>query len=67
MEAMLGISVSLSLSQTSKNAMSFLLSLTFSLQQNWRRGQNRFCLERRAVGEGEEGWGAGKKDVYPYE
>jgi hypothetical protein len=23
--------------------MSFLLSLTFSLQQNWRRRQNRFC------------------------
>jgi hypothetical protein len=24
----------------------------FSLQQNWRRGQNRFCLEERN-GEGE--------------
>jgi hypothetical protein len=36
---------SLSLPQTSKNAMSFLLSLTFSLQQNQRiKGQNRFCL-----------------------
>jgi hypothetical protein len=22
-----------------------------SLQQNWRRGQNRFCLETRQVGE----------------
>jgi hypothetical protein len=23
----------------------------FSLQQNWRRGQNRFCLEARGDGE----------------
>jgi hypothetical protein len=38
MEAMLGIS------QYSKNAMSFILSLMFPFQQNWRtRGQNRFC------------------------
>jgi hypothetical protein len=22
----------------------------FSLQQNWRKGQNRFCLEARGVG-----------------
>jgi hypothetical protein len=29
----------------------------FSLQQNWRRGQNRFCLEVREVGEREEGRG----------
>jgi hypothetical protein len=27
--------------------MSFLLSLMLSLQQNWRREQNRFCLEAR--------------------
>jgi hypothetical protein len=40
MEVMLGISVSLS--QTSKNSMSFLLSPMFSLQQNWKRGQKRF-------------------------
>jgi hypothetical protein len=26
-----------------------------SLQQDWRRGQNRFCLEARGVGEGEKG------------
>jgi hypothetical protein len=39
MEAMLGISL------YSKNATPFLLSLMFSLQQNWRRGQNRFCLK----------------------
>jgi hypothetical protein len=42
------LSVELSLSQTSKTAMSSLLSLMFSLQQNWRiRGQNRFCPEAR--------------------
>jgi hypothetical protein len=29
--------------------MSFLL-LVSSLQQNWRRGQSRFCLKERAVG-----------------
>jgi hypothetical protein len=31
----------------------------FSLQQNWRRGQNMFCLEARRVGperaEGKDG------------
>jgi hypothetical protein len=42
----------LSLSQASKNAMPFLLSLLFSLQQYWRKGQYRFCLEVR-------GWGTG--------
>jgi hypothetical protein len=25
----------------------------FSLQQNWRRGQNRFCLEAREMGKRE--------------
>jgi hypothetical protein len=30
--------------------MSFFLSLMFSLQQNWRRGQNRFYLEARGGG-----------------
>jgi hypothetical protein len=34
----------------------FLLLLMSSLQQNWRRGQNRFCLEARGWG-GEEGGG----------
>jgi hypothetical protein len=29
--------------------MSFLLLLISSLQQNWRRGQNRFCLEARQL------------------
>jgi hypothetical protein len=47
MEAMLIISLyNQSLSQTSKNIMSFLLYLMFSLQQNLRtRGWKRFCLE----------------------
>jgi hypothetical protein len=27
----------------------------FSLQQNWRREQNRFCLEAKGL-EGEEWW-----------
>jgi hypothetical protein len=31
--------------------MSFLLLLISSLQQNWRKGQNRFCLEVRGMGE----------------
>jgi hypothetical protein len=26
-----------------------------SLQQNWRRGQNRFCLEVRGVGRKKKG------------
>jgi hypothetical protein len=26
-----------------------------TLQQNWRKGQNRFCLEVREMGGGEEG------------
>jgi hypothetical protein len=45
-----------------KNIMSFLLLLMSSLQQNWRRGQNRFCLEAREVGVREgcgRGWEAG--------
>jgi hypothetical protein len=46
------LSVRLSLSQTSKNAMSFLFSLMFPLQQNWRtREQNRFFPE----------WGCGRR------
>jgi hypothetical protein len=31
----------------------------FSLQQNWKRRQNRFCLEAR--GKGREGWDVGWK------
>jgi hypothetical protein len=37
----------------------------FSLQQNWRRGQNRFCLEVRGLrgrGRGRDG----SNNVYTY-
>jgi hypothetical protein len=40
--------------------MSFLLSVMFSLQQNWRGGQNKFCLEVRGVEE-REGGGRGER------
>jgi hypothetical protein len=36
-----------------------------SLQQNWRKGQNRFCLEAREVrvrGRGRWGWGGGRNN-----
>jgi hypothetical protein len=50
------LSVELSLSQTSKNAMSFLFTLKFSHHENQRRGQNRFCPERgQCCGEEEGG------------
>jgi hypothetical protein len=48
MEAMLGISIVILIS-TSKNILSFLLLLMSSLQQKWRKGQNRFSLEAREV------------------
>jgi hypothetical protein len=55
-EAMLGIFLCsypyLKLAKT----LSFLLLLMSSLQQNWRKGRNRFCLEAKRVG-GEEGGG----------
>jgi hypothetical protein len=35
--------------------MSFLLLLMFTLQPNWRKGQNRFCLEAREMGGGQQG------------
>jgi hypothetical protein len=38
--------------------MSVLLLLMSTLQQNWRKGQNSFCLEASGV-EGETGWEAG--------
>jgi hypothetical protein len=37
--------------------MSFLLLLLSTLQQNWRKAQNRFCLE--GMGEREEGESGG--------
>jgi hypothetical protein len=41
-----------------------------SLQQNWRKGQYRFCLEARGLREKGEGGGWGRNDpnnVYTYE
>jgi hypothetical protein len=43
---------------TIKNAMFFLLLLISTLQQNWRKAQNRSCLEGR--GREEEGGGGGQ-------
>jgi hypothetical protein len=42
--------------------MSFLLLLMSSLQQNWRRGQNRFCLEAREVEGIRKGLGVGERN-----
>jgi hypothetical protein len=53
MEAMLETLCIAVLILTSKNGLSFLLLLMSSLQQNWRKGWNRFHLEVR--GGGEEG------------
>jgi hypothetical protein len=39
--------------------MSFLLLLMSALQQNWRKEQNKFCLEARGRGCGEGGGGSG--------
>jgi hypothetical protein len=50
MEAMLGISLYSYLYLKLAKMLSFLLSLMFSLQQHWRKGKNRFCLEARWVG-----------------
>jgi hypothetical protein len=44
---------------TSKKAIFFLLLLMSSLQQNWRKGQNRFCLEVKGVGGRRRRQGAG--------
>jgi hypothetical protein len=46
MEAMLGISLCTCLYP---KLAKIILSLMFSLQQNLRRGQNRFCLEVRGI------------------
>jgi hypothetical protein len=41
--------------------LSFLLLLMSSLQQNWRRGQNTFCLEVKGMGEKRGGGGQGRE------
>jgi hypothetical protein len=33
-----------------------------TLQQNWRNGQIRFCMEARGVGGTERRWGAGGRN-----
>jgi hypothetical protein len=52
-----------------KNAI--LLNLMFSLQQNWRREQNKLCLEVRGVERGGGEWTVegrdGPNNVYTYE
>jgi hypothetical protein len=45
MEATLGISLNSYLNLKLAKTLSFLLSLRLSLQQNQRRGRNRFCPE----------------------
>jgi hypothetical protein len=42
--------------------MFFLLLLMSSLQQNWRKGQNRFFLEARGVGGKGRGCGTGGRN-----
>jgi hypothetical protein len=56
MKPMLGISLCSCPYLNCKNAMSFSLLVVFTLQQNWRKAQNRFCLEARveAGGRGEK-------------
>jgi hypothetical protein len=41
--------------------LSFLLLLLSSLQQNWREGQNTFCLEARGCREDGGGGGQGEE------
>jgi hypothetical protein len=64
MEATLGIPLYSYLSQTSKNAMSFLLSLMFSTKLENKRA-NRFCLE--ALGRGAKGGEGDPNNVYTCE
>jgi hypothetical protein len=61
MEAMLGISLYSYLYLKLAKTLSFLLSLMSSLQQNWTRGENRFCLEARGVYEEKRGRGQGER------
>jgi hypothetical protein len=45
--------------------MPFLLYLLFSLQQNWRRGQIRFCLEVKGMGERARGRTGDREERWP--
>jgi hypothetical protein len=35
------------------------------LEQNWRKGQKRFCLEEREAGREREGMGGGREEKWP--
>jgi hypothetical protein len=50
MEAMLEISLYSYPYLIQQKCFVFLIMLMSSLQQSWRKGQNRFCLEARGVG-----------------
>jgi hypothetical protein len=67
MEKMLGISLYSYLYLKLEKVLSFLLLFMFSLQQNRRRGQNRFCLEARGVGGKEYRGRDGPSNIYTYE
>jgi ABC-type long-subunit fatty acid transport system fused permease/ATPase subunit len=60
MKAMLGISLLAVLISTSNNTMLLLLLLNSTLQQNWRKAQNRFYLE--VWGERGRGRGKGRRE-----
>jgi hypothetical protein len=63
MEAMLGISLYSYPYLNKQKCFVFLIIAMSSLQQNWRRVQNRFCLEARGEGGGERGYGSvGRND-----
>jgi hypothetical protein len=66
MEATLGISLYSYPYVKLAKTLSFLLLLISSLQQNWRRGQIRFCLEEKGIG-GRGGRGEKWPNVCTYE
>jgi hypothetical protein len=53
MEAMLGICL--------YSYLYLKISFLSSFQQNWRKDQNRFCLELRGIGEKERAGGRGER------
>jgi hypothetical protein len=58
MEAMLGISLySYPYLNSQKYFVFLIIAYDFSSKQNWRKGQNRSCLEARGVGRGGGGGG----------
>jgi hypothetical protein len=61
MEAMLGISLYSCPYLNQQKHYVFLIIA--SLQQNWRKGQNRFCLEARGVERRGKGEGDGEGEM----